>query len=252
MPTSSTDAVDEAATGNPMGDFEACVGPLRDDMVLLARRLTRSKAAAEDVVQEAMIRAWRAWPRWSPQLTPGREVTPESAQALLRQWMFRITQNAFSNIYRSHMTEMRAYGDEAGPGAAADAWHAAHGDDPSLPSEGVFKLGDEVTEALDAVLPERRDLMLLAATDMKPVEIASVTGIPYGTVNSRMFRARADLSERLAEYAAREYGIGPLSRRSGRARVDAAGDEPAEVVEADADGVDDVVSHDDDCLALGL
>lgn len=228
-----------------MGDFETCVRPLRREMVLLARRLTRSHAAADDIVQEAMLRAWRAWPRWTPRLTPGREITPETAQQCLRQWLVRITTNMFSNQYQKRLAEQRALGDESW----ADVIAGAHGEPAQSPDHGLDGFGDEVTEAMDVLLPERRELMLMEAADMRLNEISEVTATPIGTVMSRGFRARADLRERLAEYAAREYGIGPLAA-SGRAGVDASRGEAPEVPETDTQAVDGIMSYIDDPTTL--
>lgn len=231
-----------------MGDFETAVGPMRRELVLLARRLTGSRAAADDVVQEAMLRAWKGWSRWRPKLRPGVEVTPESANQLLKQWLIRITSNTFANHYRSRRSEARAYGAEASAGAAEDAVGGAHGECPALPGEDLEVFGDEVTEALDALQGPWRDAILLSASGMNTVEIAEVTGMRSGTVFSRLFRTRAELGKKLADYAASEYGIGP--KVSGRARVDAPGLEPEQVLQAEADCVDDIVAHVDDAVAL--
>ncbi len=238
---------------NPiMGEFEACVGPHRREMVRLARKMTKSEAAADDVVQEALVRAWSSWPTWAPKFREGAEVTPESTSRVLRAWLIRITYNEFARLYARHASEMSHFGiSDDSAITAIDVWDASVGQPPPTPAEAVVDsgLGDEVTEALDAILPERRDLVLLSATGLTVNEIAAVAKVPVGTVFSRICRGRADLATRLSEFAVREYRIGTTS---GRARVDAPRDEAPKSMKPNSDCVDDVVRGDDHRAALDL
>src|SRR5690349_21831068 len=79
----------------PMADvatFEAEVLPRLDTMYRVARRLTGETADAEDLVQEALLRAWRGWAGF----TPGSNV---------RAWLLTIVRNAFISKWRTRRHE---------------------------------------------------------------------------------------------------------------------------------------------------
>ena len=157
--------------------FEALALPHLDAAYDLARWLSRSPTDAEDIVQEAMLRAWRAFDGFR-----GDNVRP---------WLLTIVRNCWRNgvadTARRKQTPLPEEHDQPladeppGPEArAADASEAR-------------KL-----RALIADLPEdfREALILREIEDMSYREIADATGAPIGTVMSRLARARALLKER--------------------------------------------------------
>ncbi len=151
--------------------FEQTVLPHLDAAVNLARWLTRSTPEAEDVVQEAMLRAFRSFETFR-----GGEAKP---------WLLAIVRNC-------HLTAM-------GRKRATTALSEDQpGTDPD--PETVAAQADQARKlagAVAALPPEFREaLVLREMEDLSYREIATVTGVPIGTVMSRLARARALLRER--------------------------------------------------------
>jgi RNA polymerase sigma-70 factor (ECF subfamily) len=159
-----------------------------DALHRLARHLTQSAAEAEDLVQETYARAFRG----AAGFTPGTQ---------LRAWLFRILRNAFLDLRRR---EGRFPVD---PGAEEEA---SNRPDPAA-AEGFLRgdaelerlrrvVGEEIEAALRTLSEDARTVVLLDLEGLSEAEIAEVVGCPPGTVKSRLFRARAALRQRLAEY----------------------------------------------------
>jgi len=138
----------------------------------LARWLVRDPAAAEDVVQDAVVRALRYGGGWR-----GGDA---------RAWLLRIVRNTAMDWLRGRGREQplepemeTTLPDPApDPEAVMAARQARHG----------------LTEAMAALPPEWREcLMLRTVEDLSYRQIAAVTGVPIGTVMSRLWRARAAL-----------------------------------------------------------
>ena len=156
--------------------FEAEALPHLDAAYNLARWLSRSPADADDIVQEAMLRAWRAFDGFR-----GGDIRP---------WLLAIVRNCWRN-------------------AGADTKRRGHTalpeDDGALISEApdpeTFVATASESRKLDeviALLPDeyREVLLLREMEDRSYRDIAEVTGTPIGTVMSRLARARALLKER--------------------------------------------------------
>lgn len=173
--------------------FETCCLPHRDELFATALRMTREPADAQDLVQETMMRAFLAWPRFEPGTN-------------CRAWLFRILTNAFINIYRKRRRYQRVATEHRG-----DMVAAIHGDHIAHSTEDVMvgaMLGDEVAAALDTLDADYRQVVEMA--DLHGIryrDIASELGVPVGTVMSRLFRARRRLEQQLASFAAADYGI---------------------------------------------
>lgn len=164
--------------GRPVHEpFEAVVLPHLDAAFNLARWLMRSRSDAEDVVQEALVRALTYFPGF-------RGTNP-------RGWLLQIVRNT---AYAS----MKLNRGSAAPPAAMphpdDAALADPGDDPEA---ALMKRQDEarVARSIAALDIELREtLVLRELEDMSYKEIAHVTGVPIGTVMSRLWRARRSLA----------------------------------------------------------
>jgi len=142
--------------------------PHVESLLRVARRLTPDSAAAEDLVQETMLLAWRGFHRFQ---------TDSNARA----WLFRILLNAF---YGQGRKAQRA---------------------PVMPpavGEGVrpmFQESAEIAQALDALSLEQRTVVLLAVVEgFTCGEIAGMLNVPIGTVMSRLSRGREELRASLA------------------------------------------------------
>lgn len=178
----------------PMADvahFEAEVLPQLDTMYRVARRLTGETADAEDLVQEALLRAWRGWGGF----TAGSNV---------RAWLLTILRNTFISRWRSRKHEGTPISlDDADPHAI---YRAVGSQDP----EGRFfeQLVDtKVIAAVEALPAEFREALVLSDIEGLPyAEVAEILHVPVGTIKSRLFRARRQLQTKLRAHAI-EQGI---------------------------------------------
>jgi RNA polymerase sigma-70 factor (ECF subfamily) len=163
-------------------EFEALAVPHLDDAYALARWLSRSAVDAEDIVQEAMLRAFRAF--------DGRRIDA------VRPWLMAIVRNCFHDQAARTRAQDRRRDDGARELALAEA--------PTPEAVAVWR--DErrrLDKMLGLLPPEHREVLVLRELqDLSYREIAEVIGAPIGTVMSRLARARALLKAHwLAEAA---------------------------------------------------
>jgi RNA polymerase sigma-70 factor (ECF subfamily) len=154
-----------------------------DSLYSTALRLTRNPADAEDLVQDTYLKAFRA----ADQFQPGTN---------LKAWLFTILHNTFLNRRRRAGREPIAIGPDEIDRASA-ALPSAGG---ATPEELLLRdtLDADLQLALDA-LPEafRQAVWLRDVEEFSYAEIASMLGVPIGTVMSRISRGRRLLYERL-------------------------------------------------------
>jgi RNA polymerase sigma-70 factor (ECF subfamily) len=157
-----------------------------------ALRLTRNRSDAEDLVQEALLRAYRGYGGFEEGTN-------------LRAWLFRILTNTFINSYRAKQrrpqeTEMADTDDLYLYRRVNTLDQAALSAEDTLFS--VFT-DDEVKLALED-LPEtfRLPVLLADVEGFSYQEIADILEIPIGTVMSRLHRGRKRMQKALAEFAA--------------------------------------------------
>ncbi len=175
--------------------FQSEALPLLSGMYSAAYRLTRNGADAEDLVQETFLRAYRGFHRF-------REGTN------IKAWLYRILTNTFINTYRKKQREPQTI-----PGDDVEDWYlysrmTEAGMTPSAEDSVLDSLADEdVQEALSS-LPDRfRIPVLLADVEgFSYKEIAEITGVPVGTVMSRLHRGRKALQKLLWD-SVRERGL---------------------------------------------
>ncbi len=162
-----------------------------DAMYGVACRLTRNPAEAEDLVQDALVKAMRARDQFN-------------AGTNLKAWLFRILTNTFINKYRRGGLERAVFdGPDADP--LVDGWVSTSTmrqlRDPEQVALAPIIEG-EVKRALDA-LPEdfKLAVVLCDIEEFSYEEIAQIMGCPIGTVMSRLHRGRKLLQRSLYSHA---------------------------------------------------
>lgn len=183
--------IDTPAAG-PVG-FEDAVRPHLDYLYGLAVRLCGNRAAAEDVFQESLLRAFRGFSRLR---------NPERP----RLWLTRILTRCHHDRWRAERASEDApsLDDEA----RFDLFDRITEEDPFPYSDRVhldfLELFDDVKiiEVLQQIHPVHRTALILAYVyEYKAREIAEITGTTVGTVLARLHRGRKQLERKLWEYA---------------------------------------------------
>jgi RNA polymerase sigma-70 factor, ECF subfamily len=177
-PAANRALIDEATRDEA---FRRYVEPELEVLLRVARRLTGTAADAEDVVQDTLVRAYRALDRFD-----GRHP---------RAWLLTILRNTWKNSLRKRRPSLvddpvRAFGNT--PARGADGRGGAQ-------DHVLFgSVDDAILNALGALSPKKRHVVLLVDVDgLSYQEAADVLEVPVGTVMSRLHRARAELRTRL-------------------------------------------------------
>ena len=160
--------------------FKAVVLPHLDAAYNLARWLTRNEHDAQDVVQEAYLRALRFFSGF------------HGSNA--RAWLLTIVRNTcYTWLRHNRSPELSGDFDEA--------VREKESDEPDPETQQVLKARAQlVNSAIEKLPVEFREVMVLRELEeLSYKEIAVVTGVPIGTVMSRLARARKRLHESLRE-----------------------------------------------------
>jgi RNA polymerase sigma factor (sigma-70 family) len=172
--------------------FRELIEPLLNDAYTFARYLARDPSAAEDIVQEASLRAFRHV----------ESLRNHDARA----WMMKIVRNCFyawrEKVVQAGLTSFDTdlLSDESG-GIAEEADFAEHELDPQRILESTLKR-DAVRQMIESLPVQYREaLVLRELNDLSYREIADLTGMPIGTVMSRLARARDMLKKLWLERA---------------------------------------------------
>ncbi len=184
-------------------EFESIFLPLLDNLYNIALRMTRNVRDAEDLVQEAYLKAFRFFHRFE-----------RGTNA--RAWILTILTNTFRTRYRKKkqepdMVDFQAIenfclADELVKEITASDKSEARG------AEAVTEMlkdyvSDDIINALENVPEQFRLAVLLSDVEgFSYHEIAEILDISVGTVKSRIFRGRKILQKQLWEFA-RERGI---------------------------------------------
>jgi RNA polymerase sigma-70 factor (ECF subfamily) len=155
--------------------------------------MTRNAADAEDLVQETYLKAYRSFGSF-------QEGTN------LRAWLYRILTNTYINSYRAakrrpevtdveDVEDLYLYRRMAGAGQVNGA--------RSAEDEALDTFTDDVVKSALEELPEafRMAVLLADVEGFSYKEIAEITGVPIGTVMSRIHRGRRALQKALLEFA---------------------------------------------------
>ena len=149
--------------------------------------LSGSVTAADDLVQDTLVKAWSKFDSFEPGTN-------------LRAWLITILRNNFYSIYRKHRREVQD----------SDGIHAAQvavrgGQDSHMEMED-FKA------ALEQLAPEHREvLVMVGVTELSYEEAAEICGVAVGTIKSRVHRARARLAQLMGLAGTGDIGPDPVS-----------------------------------------
>lgn len=188
MATNGSPTTDEAKDREARRRFDDEALALADDVWRVARRLTRDRVAAEDLVQETYARAFRSWRQYEPGTN-------------LRAWLLRILHNLHIDNARKRQRTPETVGIEAddyylyerlGGEPVADVERLIDRLSPGPVLDALGELGQ----------PFREVVVLVDLGDLSYQEAADVLEIPIGTVMSRLHRGRRVLKRALADAAA--------------------------------------------------
>lgn len=191
--------------------FEAEALSHIDALYGVAVRMTKNPADAEDLVQDALVKAMRARHQYQ-------------AGTNLKAWLFKILTNTFINKFRRGGLERSVLdGPDADP--LVDGWVSASSMRSMRDAETQALrplLEAEIDRALDELPEEFRLAVVLSdVEELSYKEIAEAMGCPVGTVMSRLHRGRKLLQKKLYDHAVM-LGIAPEAERTDSVTVDLA------------------------------
>jgi RNA polymerase sigma-70 factor (ECF subfamily) len=193
----SPGAADSTFGGGPDTEFAQAALAHIDSLYGTALRLTRSAPDAEDLVQDTYLKAFRS----AHQFQAGTN---------LKAWLFTILHNTFRNIRRHDGRDPVDIDSEAVEQAVDDA------PGTQSPEQLLTRatLDADLQGALDALPPAfRQAVWLRDVEELSYAEMATVLGVPIGTVMSRISRGRRALSEGLKTRRAAALGSGPQRKK---------------------------------------
>ncbi len=180
--------------------FESLLAPILDFLLGLAMQLARNRPHAEDLVQDAVLKAYRSFSTFE-------------RGSNFRAWLARILTNTFLTAQQRAKRFVHGVDLDEVAHRAADRW-PSEWQEPVSNLEDIPKehLGDEVMAALHELPPGMAVAVYLAdVEELSYAEIGEILDIPVGTVRSRVSRGRTHLQEHLIDYA-RQLGV--ITRKS--------------------------------------
>lgn len=181
--------------------FETEALPHMEALYRTALRMTKNKGDAEDLVQEAIVKAYRFWDRFEP-------------GSNCRAWLFKIMTNIFINDYRAKSrSPLSVNVDDIDDNYLYG--QLATVDPTENPEQELFAkvFDDDVKKAIDQLPNDFRMVVVLSFLEgFSYQEIANIADLQLGTVKSRLHRGRKLLQKQLHEYAIRNGYIKDRSK----------------------------------------
>jgi RNA polymerase sigma-70 factor (ECF subfamily) len=170
--------------------FEREVKPHLDALHRTALRLTRDPTSAEDLVQEALLKAWRFFHSFKTGTN-------------FKAWVFRVMYTVFVSLIRERKPALQESDSvEDIPARDSPVEEIARPSLKERESAVLEAVDDQIKAAVEELPHDLRTVFMLSTVEgLKYREIAEVMDCPLGTVMSRLFRSRRMLQDRLARYA---------------------------------------------------
>ena len=189
-----SDLVRESLAGNPLS-FQLLVERYQDRLFALTRHYTRNVVEIEDIVQDAFLKAYS-------------RLDSFQQQSSFYTWLYRIATNTILDwMKRRGRSPVQAVEDPE-LAAGADEDNAVVRPESKIEEDEVVKITREVLDTLPEIF--RTVLVMREFEDLSYQEIADVLEISIGTVESRLFRARAKFKAKLLQ-AYPEFAQGVIS-----------------------------------------
>lgn len=181
-------------------DFERLALPQMEAAYNIAYWIVRSAPDAEDVVQDAYLRAYRAFGSWAGNQSPGSDIRP---------WLFTIVRNRAYQLLsqRKRRANVVSIEDAFASRDDGDSEVREPPSDERSAEEILIRNAEQavVRSALERLPQIFREVIVLREwEELSYQAIAEVVGVPIGTVMSRLARGRALLQSRLASRLAKE------------------------------------------------
>lgn len=178
-----------AALGGSQDGYQELVRRFERPVFALVVRMVRDRTTAEDLTQEAFVKAFRSLEHYDP-------------ERKFSSWLFKIAHNATLDHLRRRELDtvsLEAGSEDDGAGGLASVLSdpGARGTDLGV---GRNELAGALEAAVGELKEEYREVVILRYSEgLAYQEIAEVTGLPMGTVKTNIHRARKALMEALAE-----------------------------------------------------
>lgn len=183
MPTSDAELAQQALAGSQEA-YRTLVSRYASTAISLATRLVRDRALAEDLTQDAFVRAFSRLASYDP-------------QRRFSAWFFQVLHNVAIDYLRRRRLDAVSLDALQSAGFQGPAGDEA----TSSPERDVERraLAEALDAALQQVRPEYREPILLRYQQGLTIEeIATVLGLPSGTVKTHLHRGRKELATLLA------------------------------------------------------
>ena len=185
--------------------FEREALPHLDALYGMAIRLTRNERDAEDLLQDAMVKAYRFYDRFE-------------AGSNIKAWLFKVLTNTFYNTHRKSKN-IRRLESEAEFG---EHYHRFVSEASTAGQDAEDLLlgriaSEQLQRAIDELPEEFRVAVVLCdMCDFSYREIADIIERPVGTVMSRLYRGRRLLQSKLYDYAVERGYLKPTTTAEGQ------------------------------------
>ncbi len=189
QPLGDTDAaLIERARGGDLPAFNDLVSRHERAVYNVALRYLRSREQAEDVTQEAFLRAWRSLDSFRNEAGEG-----------FRAWLLRIAANRALDVLRA-ASRRPADSLDSRMDNEESTWEPEGTDEAPIDFAVRDDLGARLDRALGQIHPDQRLVVILSDIHGHAYdEIAEIAGVPVGTVKSRINRGRARLRQLLLD-----------------------------------------------------